>query len=167
MYSYEQWFCWNGSMCCIEWKRPVCIRVKDTFIKYRMASVQQWHTLSWGALLCHSQTRLLYTLNRGGSKPRWNHPEARPQWFTGMFPLATSSLYFIRFDMFPLSVNSLYLIWFHCKLLVVWCQGIAHKFFRTFDTSFGTKMMVKSGAIEIIFKSRESFQSHLLTGPAN
>ena len=35
------------------------------------------------------------------------------------------------------------------------------------DTSFETKMMVKSGAIEIIFKSHESFQSHLLTGQVN
>ena len=33
-----------------------------------------------------------------------------------------------------------------------WCQGIAQKFFKTFDTSFDTKMMVKSGAIQIIFK---------------
>ena len=32
------------------------------------------------------------------------------------------------------------------------------------DTSFETKMMVKSGAIEIIFKSHEPFQSYLLTG---
>ena len=47
-----------------------------------------------------------------------------------------------------------------------WCQGIAQKFFRTFDTSFDTKMMVKSGAIEIIFKSHEPFQSYLLTGLA-
>ena len=34
------------------------------------------------------------------------------------------------------------------------------------DTSFETKMMVKSGAIEIIFKSHEPFQSYLLTGQA-
>ncbi len=34
------------------------------------------------------------------------------------------------------------------------------------DTSFETKMMVKSGAIEIIFKSLEPFQSYLLTGQA-
>ena len=31
-----------------------------------------------------------------------------------------------------------------------WCQGIPQKFLQTFDTSFDTKMMVKSGAIEII-----------------
>ena len=111
------------AQCARLWKRPVYerIRVKDTFIKYRMASVQQWHTLSWGALLCHSQTRLLYTLNRGGSKPRWNHPEARPQWFTGMFPLALSSLNFIRFDMFPLSISSLYLIRFD-MIWTVWSR---------------------------------------------
>ena len=48
-----------------------------------------------------------------------------------------------------------------------WCQGIAQKIFRTFDTSFDTKMMVKSGAIEIIFKSHEPFQSYLLTGQAD
>ena len=35
------------------------------------------------------------------------------------------------------------------------------------DTSFDTKMMVKSGAIEIIFKSHEPFQSYLLTSQAN
>ena len=35
------------------------------------------------------------------------------------------------------------------------------------DISFETKMMVKSGAIEIIFKSHEAFQSYLLTGQAN
>ena len=34
------------------------------------------------------------------------------------------------------------------------------------DTSFETKMMVKSGAIEIIFESHEPFQSYLLTGQA-
>jgi hypothetical protein len=48
-----------------------------------------------------------------------------------------------------------------------WCQGIAQKFFRTFDTSFDTKMMEKNGAIEIIFKIRKPFQSYLLTGLAN
>ena len=31
---------------------------------------------------------------------------------------------------------------------------------------FEIKMMVKSGAIEIIFKSHEPFQSYQLTGPA-
>ena len=46
----------------------------------------------------------------------------------------------------------------------VWCQGIAQKIFRTFDTSFDTKMMVKCDAIEIIFKSHEPFQRYLLTG---
>ena len=40
-----------------------------------------------------------------------------------------------------------------------WCQGIVKKILRTFYTSFETKMMVKSGAIEIIFKSRKPFQS--------
>ena len=34
------------------------------------------------------------------------------------------------------------------------------------DTSFETKMMMKSGAIEIIFKSHEPLQSYLLTGQA-
>ena len=34
------------------------------------------------------------------------------------------------------------------------------------DTSFEKKMMVKSGAIAIIFKSNEPFQSYLLTGQA-
>ena len=29
-----------------------------------------------------------------------------------------------------------------------WYHGIAQKFFKTFDTSFDTKMMVKSGAIK-------------------
>ena len=51
----------------------------------------------------------------------------------------------------------------HCRF---WCQGIAQKFFRTVDTSFDTKMMVKSGAIEIVFKFHKIFQSDLLTGPA-
>ena len=40
-----------------------------------------------------------------------------------------------------------------------WCQGIEKQFFRIFDTSFDTKMMVESGAIEIILKSHEPFQS--------
>ena len=35
------------------------------------------------------------------------------------------------------------------------------------DTSFETKMMVKRGAIEIIFKSHEPYQSYLLTGQAD
>ena len=35
------------------------------------------------------------------------------------------------------------------------------------DNTFETKMMVKSGAIEIIFKSHEPFQSYLLTGKAD
>ena len=35
------------------------------------------------------------------------------------------------------------------------------------DTSFDTKMMVKIGAIKLIFKSHESFQSYLLTGQAD
>ena len=35
------------------------------------------------------------------------------------------------------------------------------------DTSFETKMMVKRGTIEIIFKSHELFQSYLLTDQAN
>ena len=35
------------------------------------------------------------------------------------------------------------------------------------DTSFETKIMVKSGAIEIIFKSHEPFQSYLPTGQAD
>ena len=43
------------------------------------------------------------------------------------------------------------------------CQGIAQKIFRTFDTSFDTKMMVNSSVIEISFKSHEPFQSYLLT----
>ena len=34
------------------------------------------------------------------------------------------------------------------------------------DTSFDTKMMVKSGAIEIIFKSHKPYQSYQLTDPA-
>ena len=34
------------------------------------------------------------------------------------------------------------------------------------DTSFETKMMLKSGAIEIIFKSHEPIQSYLLNGQA-
>ena len=38
-----------------------------------------------------------------------------------------------------------------------WCQEMAQKVFRT---SFDTKMMVKSGAIEIIFKSNLSFQRY-------
>ena len=48
-----------------------------------------------------------------------------------------------------------------------WCQGIAQKIFRKFDTSFDSKMIVKSDAIEIIFKSHEPFQSYLLTGLDN
>ena len=40
-----------------------------------------------------------------------------------------------------------------------WCQRIAQKNFRIFDTSFDQKLMVTSGAIEIIFKSHEPFQS--------
>jgi hypothetical protein len=48
-----------------------------------------------------------------------------------------------------------------------WCQGIAKIFFRMFETSFDTKMMVKSGVIEIIFKSLEPFQSYLLTGQSD
>ena len=32
----------------------------------------------------------------------------------------------------------------------LYCQGIPQKVLQTFDTSFDTKMMVKSGAIEII-----------------
>ena len=49
-----------------------------------------------------------------------------------------------------------------------WCQGIPQKLIRTFDTSFETKMMVKSGAIEIIFKPKESFQlTNQLTSLAN
>ena len=35
------------------------------------------------------------------------------------------------------------------------------------DTSFETKMMLKSGAIEIIFKSHEPIQSYLLNGQAD
>ena len=35
------------------------------------------------------------------------------------------------------------------------------------DTSFEIKMMMKIYAIEIIFKSHESFQSYLLTGQAD
>ena len=41
-----------------------------------------------------------------------------------------------------------------------------HKNSAIIDTSFETKMMVKSGAIEIIFKSYEPFQSYLLTDQA-
>ena len=48
-----------------------------------------------------------------------------------------------------------------------WCQGIAQKFFGTFDTSFDTNIMVKSGAIKIFFKSYGPFQSYLLTGQAD
>ena len=56
-------------------------------------------------------------------------------------------------------------IWILCLFLWwpfsvgFWCQGIAQKFFRTFDTSFKTKMMMKSGAIEIIFKFHEPSQN--------
>ena len=47
-----------------------------------------------------------------------------------------------------------------------WCQGMAQKVFKTFGTSFTTKIMVDSGAIESIFKFNEPFQSYLLTGQA-
>ena len=58
--------------------------------------------------------------------------------------------------------GSQYLNWtlFPKKLHITvgfWCQGIAQKFFMKFDTSFESKMMVESGAIEIIFKSHEPF----------
>ena len=56
--------------------------------------------------------------------------------------------------------------WFGTFILSSLCQGVAQKFFRIFDTGFVTKMMVKSGAIEIIFKSHKLFQSYLLTGQA-
>ena len=55
-------------------------------------------------------------------------------------------------------------------------QGISHSACISFwitkrqaistDTSFETKMMLKSGGIEIIFKYHEPFQSYLLTGQA-
>jgi hypothetical protein len=66
-------------------------------------------------------------------------------------------------------MNKIFMFWLIIKgellwksTVGFWCQGIGQKFFRTFDTSFETKMMVKSGAIEIIFKSHKPFQSYLL-----
>ena len=56
--------------------------------------------------------------------------------------------------------------WYIYCTVGFWCQGIAQKIFRTFDTSFDTKMMVKSGAIEITFKSYKPL-SYLLTAQAN
>ena len=40
-----------------------------------------------------------------------------------------------------------------------WFQGLAQNFFRIFDTSFDTKMIVKIYTIEIIFRSYQPFQS--------
>ena len=53
--------------------------------------------------------------------------------------------------------------YYHCRFLV---EGNTKKILQTFDTGFETKMMVKSGAIKILFKSHEPFQSYQLTGPA-
>ena len=40
-----------------------------------------------------------------------------------------------------------------------WFQGLAQNFFRIFDTSFDTKMLMKGNAIEISFKFHGTFQS--------
>ena len=48
-----------------------------------------------------------------------------------------------------------------------WCRGIAQKFLQTSDTSFDTKIIVKCGAIEFVFKSHETLQRYQLASIAN
>ena len=54
------------------------------------------------------------------------------------------------------------------KLSLGFCYPeLPQKFLQRFDTSFETKMMVKSGAIEIIFKFHEPFHKYQLSSLAN
>ena len=70
---------------------------------------------------------------------------------------------FSQFSLGYLSTESTFEIETHSASILFW---ITKRQAISTDTSFETKMMVQSGAIEIIFNSHEPFQSFLLTGQA-